>query len=118
MIDLVKFGQGNRFPLELLDKEFSEFHLTERYFETIEAPCKRLVWLEQSAHNPPFEEPDRFNQVLIEQVLLLVRGRVTCSNPTPKSGNDAGISIYDITIAILENFREDQAAATEFTHNE
>lgn len=117
LIDLVKFGQGNRFSLELLDEEFSEFHLTERYrsfdvpiffllgrydrhissvlaeryFETIEAPCKRLVWLEQSAHNPPFEEPDRFNQVLIEQVLPLARGCVTCSNPTPKSGNDAGI---------------------------
>lgn len=107
LIDLVKFGQGNRFSLELLDKEFSEFHLSgryrsfevpmffllgrydrhvssalaERYFDTIAAPCKRLVWFEQSAHNPPFEESGKFNQVLIEQVLPLVQGHTTCPDP-------------------------------------
>lgn len=30
-----------------------------------------LIWFEQSAHNPPFEEPVKFNQVLIEEVLPL-----------------------------------------------
>ena len=43
------------------------------YFDTIAAPCKRLVWFEQSAHFPPFEEPQKFERVLIEQVLPLAR---------------------------------------------
>jgi hypothetical protein len=55
--------------------------LAEQYFEMIEAPCKRLVWFEQSAHNPPFEEPEKFNQVLIEEVLPFSTGvdSRTCS---------------------------------------
>jgi pimeloyl-ACP methyl ester carboxylesterase len=91
LIDLLKFGQGNRFSLDHLWNEFREFDaddrltsfrvpiffllgrydwqvpatLADRYFEKIEAPQKRLVWFEQSAHNPPFEEPALFNQTLI-----------------------------------------------------
>lgn len=38
------------------------------YFETIEAPHKALVWFENSGHFLPFEEPDRFNRVMIDQV--------------------------------------------------
>jgi proline iminopeptidase len=40
--------------------------LAARYFERINAPVKRLVWFEQSAHNPPFEEPALFNRTLID----------------------------------------------------
>jgi proline iminopeptidase len=101
LVDLIKFGQGNRFSLTQLEGEISTLDLTkhyhafnvpivfllgrydrhvssmlaEEYFQMITAPCKRLVWFEQSGHNPPFEEPDRFNSVLIEDVLpLAVRG--------------------------------------------
>jgi len=100
LIDLVKFGQGNRFSLTRLEGEISRLNLSDRYlsfdvpiffllgrydwhvpavlaqqyFEKIEAPCKRLVWFEQSAHNPPFEEPEKFNQLLIAEVLPMVRG--------------------------------------------
>jgi pimeloyl-ACP methyl ester carboxylesterase len=42
--------------------------LGQEYFSVIEAPCKRLVWFEQSAHNPPFEKPEKFNRLMIEQV--------------------------------------------------
>lgn len=97
--DLVLFGRGNRFSLELLWPEFSTFSALPRrrfavpiffllgrrdwqvpatvaaaYFETIEAPCKRLVWFESSAHNPPFEEARAFDRVLIDEVLPVVRG--------------------------------------------
>ena len=97
LIDLVKFGQGNRFSLIQLEDEISKLNLSERYlsfdvpvffllgrhdrhvsaalaeqyFAKIKAPYKRLVWFEQSAHNPPFEEPVKFDKVLIEQVLPL-----------------------------------------------
>lgn len=103
LIDLIKFGQGNRFSLVQLENEISRLKLSEhyrsfkvpiffllgrydthvpavlaeRYFEIIEALCKRLVWFEHSAHNLPFEEPARFNRILIEEVLPIVN---SCEN--------------------------------------
>jgi len=32
------------------------------------APSKRLVWFEESAHEPPFEEPAKFNAAMAELV--------------------------------------------------
>jgi pimeloyl-ACP methyl ester carboxylesterase len=101
LIDLIKFGQGNRFSLRHLWPEFRDFDVDEtltsfetpiifllgrydwvvpsvlaaRYFERIRAPYKRLIWFEQSAHNPPFEEPDVFNRTLIEALSPLVTAR-------------------------------------------
>ena len=97
LIDLIKFGQGNRFSLSHLEGELSRLDLTERYrsfavpivfllgrydrhipselaeqyFNMIEAPCKLLLWFDQSGHNPPFEEPERFNAIMIKDVLPL-----------------------------------------------
>jgi proline iminopeptidase len=97
LVDLVKFGRGNRFSLVQLEDQISRLDLSRdyrsfkvpiffllgrydrhvpavlaaQYFEKIEAPLKRLVWFEQSAHNPPFEEPAKFDRILIEQVLPL-----------------------------------------------
>jgi proline iminopeptidase len=98
LVDLVQFGRGNRFSLMHLEREYSQIRLSEccrsfdvpiffllgrydhhvpavlaaAYFELIQAPFKRLVWFEESAHNPPFEEPDTFNAVLIGHVLPLL----------------------------------------------
>ena len=103
VIDLIKFGQGNRFSLRHLWNEFREFDgddrlvsfrvpiffllgrhdwqvpavLAARYFERIDAPVKRLVWFEQSAHNPPFEEPALFNQTLIDLLESVRTSRTT-----------------------------------------
>jgi len=92
LIDLIKFGQGNRFSLDHLWNEFRAFDaddhfiafrvpvffllgrydwqvpsiLAERYFERIDAPLKRLVWFEHSAHNPPFEEPALFTETPVD----------------------------------------------------
>ena len=38
------------------------------YFEILAAPSKRLVWFEESAHEPPFEEPLKFNRAMVELV--------------------------------------------------
>ena len=99
LVDLIKFGQGNEFSLEHLWAEFRDLELDEalirfqtpvvfmlgrhdwqvpailaaRYFDRIEAPYKRLVWFERSAHHPPFEEPERFNRTLVEILNPLVR---------------------------------------------
>ena len=40
--------------------------LAERYLEQLEAPRKRLFWLEHSAHNGPFEEPEQFRRYVLE----------------------------------------------------
>jgi pimeloyl-ACP methyl ester carboxylesterase len=42
--------------------------IAARYFERLEAPRKTLLWFEHSGHSPQFEEPGKFNSVLIQQV--------------------------------------------------
>jgi pimeloyl-ACP methyl ester carboxylesterase len=42
-----------------------EAKLAARYFEALQAPVKRLIWLEDSAHNPPFEEPEAFDAAVV-----------------------------------------------------
>jgi pimeloyl-ACP methyl ester carboxylesterase len=32
------------------------------------APSKKLVWFEKSAHEPPVEEPAKFNAAMVELV--------------------------------------------------
>jgi hypothetical protein len=44
----------------------TESSLAEDYLAGLSAPSKCLVWFEGSAHNVPFEEPDRFNSVVID----------------------------------------------------
>jgi pimeloyl-ACP methyl ester carboxylesterase len=37
-----------------------------RYYERLEAPDKRLVWFEESAHFPFMEEPKRFHAEMLK----------------------------------------------------
>ena len=37
----------------------------QRYFGGVEAPSKELVWFDESAHTPQFEEPEKFRDLLI-----------------------------------------------------
>lgn len=102
LMDLVKFGQGNRFSLETLRPEYSKLNLKTRtqfdvpvvfmlgrydwhvptvdavdYFNRIDAPAKRLIWFEGSAHNVPFEEPDAFVRAMVEDVRPLAIDEVS-----------------------------------------
>jgi pimeloyl-ACP methyl ester carboxylesterase len=95
--DLLRLRRGVRFSIEHVWPELSALSVTRYrsfampvffllgrhdwlmpssvaagYFATIDAPCKRLVWFEQSGHYLSFEEPDRFEQVLSDQVRPLV----------------------------------------------
>jgi pimeloyl-ACP methyl ester carboxylesterase len=45
------------------------FALAEDYFQRLQAPRKQLFWFESSAHMPNFEEPEKFNGLLIDRVL-------------------------------------------------
>jgi pimeloyl-ACP methyl ester carboxylesterase len=37
----------------------------QRYFDSLEAPTKELVWFENSAHTPHLEEPERYRELLM-----------------------------------------------------
>jgi pimeloyl-ACP methyl ester carboxylesterase len=45
-----------------------EARLAASYFERLRAPSKKLIWFEGSAHNVPFEEPERFHESVLEAV--------------------------------------------------
>ena len=49
--------------------------LAAEYFRQIEAPAKRLYWLERSGHYPPFEEPDVFNRILVQHIAAAINQR-------------------------------------------
>ena len=42
------------------------------YFNMLSAPSKRLIWFEESAHEPPFEEPTKFNLAMTDLVRPVV----------------------------------------------
>jgi proline iminopeptidase len=44
------------------------FVLVEEYVNLLEAPHKEIIWLENSAHWIPFEEPEKVNDILINKV--------------------------------------------------
>jgi pimeloyl-ACP methyl ester carboxylesterase len=39
--------------------------LTKEYYEQLVAPEKELIWFEESAHFPHFEEPKKFNEIVL-----------------------------------------------------
>lgn len=38
------------------------------YYDVLQAPSKTLVWFEESGHEPPAEEPAKFNKLMVELV--------------------------------------------------
>ncbi len=52
----------------------TESMVAANYLKKLNAPCKQLIWFEESAHNIPFEEPDTFIKVMIKQVLAKAVG--------------------------------------------
>ena len=99
-LDLVHLVQGSNFSLRPLwtqlmatdiQRDFRDFGMpvffclgrhdmqvvasvAAAYFEVIAAPLKELVWFEESGHMAPFEEPERFNRLMIETIRPLAVG--------------------------------------------
>ena len=42
------------------------------YFDALSAPSKKLVWFEESGHEPFVDEPAKFNTAMVELVRRLV----------------------------------------------
>jgi proline iminopeptidase len=51
------------------------------YFAVLRAPGKRPVWFEDSAHNPPFEEPEHFQRVVVDALRSM--GIAAAASETP-----------------------------------
>ena len=37
----------------------------QRFYDTLTAPSKQLIWFEHSAHTPQYDEPAKFRDVLL-----------------------------------------------------
>ncbi|UNC92089.1 alpha/beta fold hydrolase [Candidatus Contubernalis alkaliaceticus] len=44
------------------------FELVEEYYHHLKAPSKELIWFENSAHSPIFEEIELFQQILVQKI--------------------------------------------------
>jgi pimeloyl-ACP methyl ester carboxylesterase len=44
------------------------------YFDLLDAPAKKLVWFEQSGHEPFVDEPAKFNSAMADLVRPAVAG--------------------------------------------
>ncbi len=99
LLDLLKLVQGSRFSAKYLWPEMSRINFTEThlsfevpmlfllghhdrvapcalaaaYLERLSAPYKKIVWFENSAHNPNYEEPEKFNRVILEEVFAAIK---------------------------------------------
>ena len=94
IFDLPNIYQGFRFSLDLMWAEVSRINLLKdapvlrmpiffflgrrdhwvppetsvEYFNTLTAPSRKLVWFEESGHEPFVDEPAKFNQAILEFV--------------------------------------------------
>lgn len=96
-LDLVRFGQGNRYSLEALWAEYSALDLRDlrrlevpvfvfagghdwktptplarAWFDALQAPLKQWVEFPDAAHHPPYEAPAEFVAAMRERVLPVV----------------------------------------------
>jgi proline iminopeptidase len=42
---------------------------SKEYFDRLTATRKEWYWFEQSGHTPMFEEPEKFNALILDQIL-------------------------------------------------
>jgi pimeloyl-ACP methyl ester carboxylesterase len=92
LTDMIKFARGSMFSLKQLWPQIMEINFKDRninfevpvfliqgkhdyncptelviqFFDQITAPEKKLIIFENSAHNPNFEENDRFNNIMVD----------------------------------------------------
>jgi CubicO group peptidase (beta-lactamase class C family) len=59
--------------------------LAEDYFALLDAPQKHLIWFEDSAHTPMWDEPAQFIEVMVNTILPAAE---------PPAGTDAGFATY------------------------
>jgi pimeloyl-ACP methyl ester carboxylesterase len=97
--DFIKFAEGSVFSLKAMLPEIIEFDLksivketsvpvfflqgrhdyntpsllVEDFFNQLDAENKELIWFENSAHHPMYEEPEKYERIIVEKILPLCR---------------------------------------------
>ncbi|MCK5159677.1 MAG: alpha/beta hydrolase, partial [Candidatus Heimdallarchaeota archaeon] len=75
-IDLPKDAKKFSIPVYFILGKYdynTPFELAEEYFTKLQAPKKELLWFEKSAHSANYEEPEKFDEVMMEKVLKEVK---------------------------------------------
>jgi pimeloyl-ACP methyl ester carboxylesterase len=70
-VNLIKTAPSLRMPVFFFLGRHDRVVVPEAsvaYFDVLSAPSKRLVWFEDSGHEPPAEEPEKFNRLMAELV--------------------------------------------------
>ncbi len=71
-IDFFKDVQELKVPVYFFTGRYdyqTPFEILERYFATLKAPHKEIVWFENSGHMPNLDEPEVYQDKLIQVVL-------------------------------------------------
>jgi pimeloyl-ACP methyl ester carboxylesterase len=79
-MNLADLGYEYRVPIFLLEGRHDPYtpsSLAKEFFDKISVPEKQFEWFEKSGHFPFSEEPGRFTDVLVRQVLPLAQGAAT-----------------------------------------
>lgn len=50
--------------------------IAEDYYNTIDAPYKKMYWFENSAHFPHFEEVELFQKIMIDEILPILKSDI------------------------------------------
>jgi hypothetical protein len=76
-VDLFKSAADIRVPVLLMEGRNDwevPSEIAEKYFDSIRAPSKELIWFDRSAHIPYSEERDLFNRAMVAKVLPFAAG--------------------------------------------
>jgi pimeloyl-ACP methyl ester carboxylesterase len=76
-VDLFKSATDIRVPVLLMEGRNDwevPSGIAEKYFDSIRAPSKQLIWFDRSAHMPYSEERDLFNRAMVAKVLPFATG--------------------------------------------
>lgn len=73
-VNLMENYTSFQIPIYFVHGKFDytcSYELAQMYFNKIEAPVKGFYTFNESAHSPLFEEPDKLNEILVNDVLNL-----------------------------------------------
>jgi pimeloyl-ACP methyl ester carboxylesterase len=71
-VDLAKEVRKMKVPIYFFVGRFdyaTNFDLVAAYCQALKAPYKEMVWFEESGHHPNLDEPEKYQEALINKVL-------------------------------------------------
>lgn len=71
-VDIEKEVRKMKVPVYFFVGRFdysTHFDLVAAYYQALKAPYKEMVWFEESGHHPNLDEPEKYQEMLINKVL-------------------------------------------------